>query len=332
MHRIYTILEKMAGRSVDESQDDREQQLADQKFGERWLNSVDLLRRHDYSDFWKFYDRYQAFKLSKTKADEKDAHDRSESKTAESKLKLPRSYHKSYRINFTFVTPEMKERGKSKGPSSEFYSELRTVCRHFINFQQKQTLDKIMKIKRDRESLPIWQYKDKIIEAVNQNQVVIVAGDTGCGKSTQVPQYLVEAGFSRIACTQPRRIACISLAKRVGFETLNQYGSDIAYQVRFDTSKTEHTKILFLTEGLLLRQLMADPLLSRYEVVVVDEVHERHINGDFILGILHSLLSQRPDLKVILMSATINIKCVSVCLHNDQSNVGGVFANLSIFR
>lgn len=89
-----------------------------------------------------------------------------------------------------------------------------------------------MRIRRDQESLPIHQYKPHIVSAVRSNQVILIAGDTGCGKSTQVPRYLMEAGFQKIACTQPRRIACISLAKRVGYEMLNEYGSEIAYQVK----------------------------------------------------------------------------------------------------
>ncbi len=92
--------------------------------------------------------------------------------------------------------------------------------------------EKLVKIRRDQQSLPISQFRSQITAAVREHQVVLVAGDTGCGKSTQVPQYLLEAGFGKIACTQPRRIACISLAKRVGFETLSEYGSEIAFQVR----------------------------------------------------------------------------------------------------
>lgn len=113
---------------------------------------------------------------------------------------------------------------------------------------------------------------------------------------------------SKIACTQPRRIACISLAKRVGYETLNEYGSEIGYQIRFDKKKSQMTKVLFLTEGLLLRQVSSDPSLSFYDVIVLDEVHERHLHADFLLGIVKCLIQQRKDLKIILMSATINIK------------------------
>ncbi|KAK6030235.1 helicase associated domain protein [Ostertagia ostertagi] len=98
------------------------------------------------------------------------------------------------------------------------------------------------------------------------NQVLIIAGDTGCGKSTQVPQYLLQNGYAGIACTQPRRIACTALARRVAYETLNAYGSEVAYQIRFETTKSKRTKMLFLTEGLLLRQMENDSLLQQYNV------------------------------------------------------------------
>lgn len=94
----------------------------------------------------------------------------------------------------------------------------------------------------------------------------MIAGDTGCGKSTQVPQYLIRSGFRNIACTQPRRIACISLSKRVAYETLNQYGTEVGYQIRFEKSKTQHTKILFITEGLLLRQVRMRKKMRMFEV------------------------------------------------------------------
>lgn len=122
---------------------------------------------------------------------------------------------------------------------------------------------------------------------------------------------MLEAGYDQIACTQPRRIACLSLAKRVGYETLNEFKTEVAYQVRFEKSRTKHTKILFLTEGVLLRQMQTDPNLSQYSIIVVDEVHERHVFTDFLLGILKCLIKQRSDLKIILMSATINIDLFS---------------------
>ena len=112
---------------------------------------------------------------------------------------------------------------------------------------------------------------------------LLYLGDTGCGKSTQVPQYLLHAGFNRIVCTQPRRIACISLSKRVGYETLNEFGSRVGYQIRFEKTKTQNTNICFMTEGLLLRQISSDPCLSEYDIIVLDEVHERHLAGKLCL-------------------------------------------------
>ncbi|KAI7892265.1 P-loop containing nucleoside triphosphate hydrolase protein [Mucor mucedo] len=116
----------------------------------------------------------------------------------------------------------------------------------------------------------------------------------------------MKAGFNKIACTQPRRIACSSLARRVSYETLNEYGSQVAYQVRFEGNKTNRTRVLFLTEGLLLRQYSSDNMLSMYDVIVVDEVHERHMMGDFLLALLKKTLAERKDLHIVLMSATIN--------------------------
>lgn len=109
----------------------------------------------------------------------------------------------------------------------------------------------------------------------------------------------------------------MSLSKRVAYETLNEFKSEVAYQVRFEKTRTKSTKILFLTEGVLLRQIQTDPNLSQYNIIVVDEVHERHVFTDFLLGILKCLVRQRPDdLKIVLMSATINIELFSAYFNN----------------
>ncbi|OBZ82768.1 putative ATP-dependent RNA helicase DHX34 [Choanephora cucurbitarum] len=171
----------------------------------------------------------------------------------------------------------------------------------FHDFQKKKQANLKKKIEETRSSLPVTPYARAIVETLRRNRVLLVAGDTGCGKSTQVPQILMNAGFDRIACTQPRRIACSSLARRVSYETLNEYGSKIGYQVRFEKNKSSNTRVLFLTEGLLLRQYAADNMLSMYDVIVVDEVHERHM-----MALLKRTLTQRKDLYVVLMSATIN--------------------------
>ena len=165
-------------------------------------------------------------------------------------------------------------------------TQFQTILSTYINFLQKEKLAKLKKLREGQANLPIAEYKEQILEKLRDNQVLIVAGDTGCGKSTQVPQFLLDAGYTNIACTQPRRIACISLANRVSYETLNQHGTEIGYQIRFEKSKSIKTKVVFLTEGLLLRQVSSDPGLSSYDVIVLDEVHERHLHGDFLLGLM----------------------------------------------
>lgn len=176
----------------------------------------------------------------------------------------------------------------------------------FHDFTEKKKRMLREKIEANRQLLPVTPFANAIVETLRKHRVLLVAGDTGCGKSTQVPQILMKAGFDKIACTQPRRIACSSLARRVSYETLNEYGSQIAYQVRFEGNRTHRTRVLFLTEGLLLRQYTADNMLSMYDVIIVDEVHERHMMGDFLLSLLKTTLAQRKDLYVVLMSATIN--------------------------
>ncbi|XP_065837116.1 probable ATP-dependent RNA helicase DHX34 [Oscarella lobularis] len=303
--------------AVDDFWEEHEETLDRLFFGSR---SVIKRGSHEHKDFWEFFRRYQAFQ--KRKGDAKKTRNVSQKNSGKS-LDLPEIYNKRYRINFSTLDSDLsrklndykrfgdrrrRDRELDRGELDDGkIDEFRTVLKHFLNFLQRQKFEKLVRIKQAQATLPIRQYRSQILEAIRKNQVVIVAGDTGCGKSTQVPQYLMSAGFKKIACTQPRRIACISLAKRVGHETLNEYGSEIAYQVRFEANKAADTRILFLTEGLLLRQLSSDPCLSGYDVIVVDEVHERHVHTDFLLGVLRHLLTSRGDLKIVLMSATINI-------------------------
>ncbi|XP_069017292.1 probable ATP-dependent RNA helicase DHX34 [Embiotoca jacksoni] len=295
-----------------------------------------FFRKHDYiqagspehKEFWAFFDRFQRFKTKRDmsgsgvgrKEDREEGREGRKTDTGKVDLGLPKEYDARYRINVSVCTRDVEERlGKTEqgsrqrpsGPGAREVSDCRLALLHFLDFSQRQSFGKLAKLRREQKNLPIFQYQDRIVELVRLHPVVVVAGDTGCGKSTQVPQYLLSAGFSQIACTQPRRIACISLAKRVSFESLNQYGSKVGYQIRFETTRTTATNLLFLTEGLLLRQIQQDRTLAQYQVVIVDEVHERHLHCDFLLGVLRSLLADRPDLRLILMSATINIKLFS---------------------
>uniref|UniRef100_A0A8C5H3B2 RNA helicase n=1 Tax=Gouania willdenowi TaxID=441366 RepID=A0A8C5H3B2_GOUWI len=274
----------------------------------------------EHREFWSFFDRFQRFRMKKEMCGSRREDCRDAGTKSKLDLGLPAEYDARYRINVSVCSRDMEERlgradhrhrQRSSEPGPEEVADCRLALLHFLDFSQKQSFGKLSKLRREQKCLPIFQYKDRIVELVRRHPVVVVAGDTGCGKSTQVPQYLLSAGFNHIACTQPRRIACISLAKRVSFESLNQYGSKVGYQIRFETSRTAITKLIFLTEGLLLRQIQLEKTLEQYQVLIVDEVHERHLHCDFLLGVLRSLLADRPDLRLILMSATINIKLFS---------------------
>ncbi len=157
--------------------------------------------------------------------------------------------------------------------------------------------------------LPIAQYKDVILKSVANNQVTIVVGETGSGKTTKLNEYLFEAGYGRrgiIGVTEPRRIAAMSVARFVASNLNVQLGKTVAYKVRFDDTTHRDTALKFMTDGILLRELHFDPMLSQYSVIVVDEAHERSANIDFLLGLLKNLLVQRPELRVIVASATID--------------------------
>jgi ATP-dependent RNA helicase DDX35 len=140
---------------------------------------------------------------------------------------------------------------------------------------------------------------------------MIVVGQTGCGKTTQLPQYLLESGWAAdgnvIACTQPRRVAATSVASRVAFEVGTTLGDEVGYTIRFeDVSDTERTRIRYMTDGMLFRETLVDPLLSRYSVIMVDEAHERSIYTDLLLGILKKIRRKRPSLRLIVSSATLD--------------------------
>jgi ATP-dependent helicase HrpA len=157
-------------------------------------------------------------------------------------------------------------------------------------------------------ALPIFEKKDEIIAALRGSQVIIVSGETGSGKTTQLPLICLEAGLcgtARIGSTQPRRIAATSVAAYVAQQVKSPLGSLVGYKVRFSDRESAGTKIKFMTDGILLAELQHDRLLSAYDVIIIDEVHERSLNIDFLLGYLRGLLTKRPRLKCILSSATM---------------------------
>ena len=159
------------------------------------------------------------------------------------------------------------------------------------------------------ENLPITAKKDTIVDAIRKHQVVIISGDTGCGKSTQIPKMCLEAGMGiggKIACTQPRRIAATTIARRIAEELGEEIGRSVGYKIRFKDRTSRYGYIKVMTDGMLLAETQQDPHLNEYDTIIVDEAHERSLNIDFILGILKTLPMKRRDLKLIITSATID--------------------------
>ena len=156
------------------------------------------------------------------------------------------------------------------------------------------------------ESLPVSQRRDDILAAIRDNQVVIVAGATGSGKTTQLPKMLLELGYESIGHTQPRRIAARTIAERISEELGQEVGQLVGYQVRFTDRVGKDTKIKLMTDGILLNEIHRDRDLKKYDAIIIDEAHERSLTVDFLLGYLKQLLPRRPELKVVITSATID--------------------------
>ncbi|KAJ4521891.1 hypothetical protein HRR86_003770 [Exophiala dermatitidis] len=157
--------------------------------------------------------------------------------------------------------------------------------------------------------LPISRHKDSLLCTVETHQVTILVGQTGSGKTTQLPQFLEQAGWCSngkcIAVTQPRRVAVTTVATRVAEEMRCKVGEEVGYSIRFEDVTSSRTKIKFLTDGMLLREALVDPLLSRYSVIMVDEAHERSLSSDILLGLLKKIKKRRPELRIIVSSATL---------------------------
>lgn len=176
-----------------------------------------------------------------------------------------------------------------------------------------------IRIQKTNPELPIVLRKQDIIRAICQNRVVIISGETGSGKTTQIPKFCLEAGrgkFGRIGCTQPRRIAAITVSHRIAEEMGEDIGKTVGYKIRF-TDKTSHNaKIKIMTDGILLAEAQHDRYLKEYDTIIVDEAHERSLNIDFVLGILKTLLRKRKNLKLIITSATIDTEKFSKAFDN----------------
>ncbi|CAE6462417.1 unnamed protein product [Rhizoctonia solani] len=178
-------------------------------------------------------------------------------------------------------------------------------------FNKATTFGRItsLSIAEQRQSLPIYKLREKLVQAVRDHQILIVVGDTGSGKTTQMTQYLAEEGFAehgKIGCTQPRRVAAMSVAKRVAEEVGCRLGQEVGYTIRFEDCTSPETRIKYMTDGMLQRECLIDPDMTAYSVLILDEAHERTIATDVLFGLLKKSAKRRPDLKIIVTSATLN--------------------------
>ncbi|KAJ9157164.1 Pre-mRNA-splicing factor ATP-dependent RNA helicase-like protein cdc28 [Coniochaeta hoffmannii] len=180
-------------------------------------------------------------------------------------------------------------------------------------------------IQEVRKSLPTYQYRQQFLDAMKEYQVLILVGETGSGKTTQIPQYLHEAGYTeggqKIACTQPRRVAAMSVAARVADEMGVKVGREVGYSIRFEDCTSDKTILKYMTDGMLLREFVTSPQLEGYSAIMIDEAHERTVSTDILLALIKDLARARPEMKIIISSATM-----------DAQKFSGYFDDAPIFN
>lgn len=185
-------------------------------------------------------------------------------------------------------------------------SQEQLALRSQIEAEEKR----IQSIEEVRKSLPVYHYRRQLLEAIKEHQVLIIVGETGSGKTTQLPQYLFEDGYAKnglkVACTQPRRVAAMSVAARVADEMGVRLGQEVGYSIRFEDKTSEKTVVKYMTDGMLLREFTTDPELSGYSALMIDEAHERTLSTDILFGLVKDIAKYRPDLRLLISSATMN--------------------------
>ncbi len=209
-----------------------------------------------------------------------------------------------YRLNGAFNRLKRQKDGKNQ--EKECFQLLQRIE---ASIQTKENRRKNKPRLNFPESLPITARRKEIVQAIRDNQVIILSGQTGSGKTTQIPKFCIEAGRGiegKIACTQPRRIAAMTVASRIAEEMGEELGRSVGYKIRFQDKSSNDAFLKVMTDGILLAETQGDPWLNEYDTLIIDEAHERSLNIDFILGIIRNLLKKRKDLKVIITSATID--------------------------
>lgn len=192
-------------------------------------------------------------------------------------------------------------------------NQVRKALEHEVNpFTKAYRTPQYRKILEARKKLPVYSQMDQFFKMFSENQIIVMVGETGSGKTTQIPQFVAYSDLPHtkgriVACTQPRRVAAMSVAKRVAEEMDVELGREVGYSIRFeDMTEPGKTFLKYMTDGMLLREAMNDPELKRYSTIILDEAHERTLATDILMGILKNLAKSRPDLKIIVMSATLD--------------------------
>eukprot|EP00941_MAST-03F_sp_MAST-3F-sp1_P003949 g3949.t1 len=206
-----------------------------------------------------------------------------------------------------FVSAELDSEKKMIIPGSEEDQKI----------QEQIKKSRTLKLADVRKTLPIYGYREELLKTIDENQIVIVVGETGSGKTTQIPQYLHEAGYTKksqgvgqpaikVACTQPRRVAAMSVAARVAQEAGVKLGNEVGYSIRFEDCTSERTILKYMTDGMLLREFLASPDLETYSAIMIDEAHERTLHTDVLFGLVKDIARFRSDLRLIISSATMD--------------------------
>lgn len=185
-----------------------------------------------------------------------------------------------------------------------------TKEQRFLQEQIKAAEKKAASIEETRRSLPIYSFRDDLLAAIADHQVLIIVGETGSGKTTQIPQYLHEAGYTKgglkVGCTQPRRVAAMSVAARVADEMGVKVGNEVGYAIRFEDATSDKTILKYMTDGMLLREFLTEPDLGAYSALMIDEAHERTLHTDILFGLVKDIARFRPELKLLISSATMD--------------------------
>ncbi|VDN51022.1 unnamed protein product [Dracunculus medinensis] len=222
-------------------------------------------------------------------------------------------YFSTFRSRSRSRSPRRRDRSRSATPDTR--NHLEKPIAHSNPYTGHPYSTRYWDLWKKRSTLPVWEYKEKFMEVLQANQCLTLVGETGSGKTTQIPQWCLEYCKSRVvyggqkkmvACTQPRRVAAMSVAARVAEEMDVQLGSEVGYSIRFEDCVSERTILKYCTDGMLLREAMNCPLLDNYGVIILDEAHERTLATDILMGLIKEIVRQRNDIKIVVMSATLD--------------------------